>query len=420
MLKTKDIVLKISRSKDGKTVIKNFGYLSLLQFAGYLFPLITMPYLARVIGTDGFGKIAFASAVMVWIQTIADWGFNFTATRDVAQNRNDKDVVSQIFSNVLWARCLLTLLSGLVLAAITLFIPYFKANASIIFVTFLMVPGQVLFPDWFFQAIERMKYTTLFNIAIKLVFTIAVFVVIKEKDDYIYQPLLTTTGYVLCGMASLWLILKRWGYKLYKPNLHNILATIKSSTDVFINNLMPNLYNSFSVMLLGIWGGPVANGLYDGGNRFVNIFNSLLSVLSRAFFPFLSRRSEKHNVFALINLTSATLAALLLVLFAPLIVKTMLGPDFSESVKVLQVMSVSLVFLAMGNTYGTNYLIIHHQERSLRNITMLSSVIGMIIAFPLVKHYSFMGSAYVILICRGLLGISSYIKAKLIMRDTHK
>ena len=100
----------LSNSKEGKTVFANFGYLTLLQIAGYVFPLITMPYLARVIGVDGFGKIAFASVVVVWFQTIADWGFNLSATRDVAQNKKNKEKVSEIFSNVLWARCFLTLL----------------------------------------------------------------------------------------------------------------------------------------------------------------------------------------------------------------------------------------------------------------------------------------------------------------------
>ena len=74
------LIQKVNNSKDGKTLLMNFGYLSLLQIAGYAFPLITMPYLARVIGPEGFGKIAFASAVVVWFQTIADWGFNYTAT----------------------------------------------------------------------------------------------------------------------------------------------------------------------------------------------------------------------------------------------------------------------------------------------------------------------------------------------------
>ena len=173
MSKFSEIKKRISGSKDGKTVFANFGYLSLLQIAGYVFPLITMPYLARVIGADGFGKIAFASAIVVWIQTISDWGFNLTATRDVAQNRADKEKVSRIFSNVLWARCLLTIFSGLLLLIAVLTVPYLRENADIIFVTFLLVPGHILFPEWFFQAIEKMKYTTIFNLLIKLVFTIA-------------------------------------------------------------------------------------------------------------------------------------------------------------------------------------------------------------------------------------------------------
>ena len=169
MKRISEIKKQINKSKDGKTVFANFGYLSLLQVAGYVFPLISMPYLARVIGADGFGKIAFASAIVVWIQTISDWGFNLTATRDVAQNRDDTELVSRIISNVLWARSILTLLSGIILLAVVLLVPYLRENADIIFVTFLLVPGHILFPEWFFQAIEKMKYTTLFNLLLKLV-----------------------------------------------------------------------------------------------------------------------------------------------------------------------------------------------------------------------------------------------------------
>ena len=189
MNKFSEIKKQINKSKDGKTVFANFGYLSLLQVAGYVFPLISMPYLARVIGAEGFGKIAFASAIVVWIQTISDWGFNLTATRDVAQNRDNKELVSIIFSNVLWARSILTLLSGIILLLVVLLVPYLRENADIIFVTFLLVPGYILFPEWFFQAIEKMKYTTFFNLFLKLVFTVAVFVFIHKREDYRKPPI---------------------------------------------------------------------------------------------------------------------------------------------------------------------------------------------------------------------------------------
>lgn len=414
MNKITEIKNKINSSKNGKTVFANFGYLSLLQIAGYVFPLITMPYLARVIGADGFGKIAFASAIVVWIQTISDWGFNLTATRDVAQNRNNKEKVSRIFSNVLWARCILTILSGLILLFVVLVVPYLRENADIIFVTFLLVPGYILFPEWFFQAIERMKYTTIFNLIIKLIFTISVFIFIHKREDYLIQPLLTTIGYLLCGIGALYLILKKWGYTLYKPELTEILETIRNSADVFINNLMPNLYNSFSVMLLGFFCGSTANGVYDGGNKFPTIFYNFQSVLSRAFYPFLARRPDKHSFYAKLNIGSALIGAVFLIAISPLVIKIMLGDEFEKSVIVMQILSFSSFFLAMSYTYGTNYLIINHKEKPLRNLTFVSSIVGMCVSIPLVYYFSYIGAAVTVLFCRGLLGIGSYVLAKYI------
>lgn len=412
MNKFSEIKNQIAASKEGRTVFANFGYLSLLQVAGYVFPLISMPYLARVIGADGFGKIAFASAIVVWIQTISDWGFNLTATRDVAQNRDNKELVSIIFSNVLWARSILTLLSGIILLLVVLLVPYLRENADIIFVTFLLVPGYILFPEWFFQAIEKMKYTTFFNLFLKLVFTVAVFVFIHKREDYLIQPLLTTIGYLLCGIGALYLIFKKWGYTLYKPQWTEIFETIRNSTDVFVNNLMPNLYNSFSVMLLGFFGGSTANGIYDGGNRFPSIFYQFQSVLSRVFYPFLSRRPDKHSFYAKLNIVSALVGSVILVLISPLIIKIMLGDEFEKSVVVMQILSFSVVFLAMGYTYGTNFLIINHKEKPLRNLTFISSIVGMCVSVPLVYYFSYIGAAVTVLLCRGLLGVGSYVLAK--------
>lgn len=418
MKKASELKKQIIGSQDGKTVFANFGYLSLLQIAGYVFPLISMPYLARVIGADGFGKIAFASAIVVWIQTISDWGFNLTATRDVAQNRNDKEKVSRIFSNVLWARCILTILSGLILLVVVLVVPYLRENADIIFVTFLLVPGYILFPEWFFQAIERMKYTTIFNLIIKLIFTISVFVFIRKREDYLIQPVLTTMGYLLCGIGALYLILKKWGYTLYKPEWTEILKIIRSSTDVFINNLMPNLYNSFSVMLLGFFGGSTANGLYDGGNKFPTIFYQFQSVLSRAFYPFLSRRPDKHSFYAKLNIGSAMIGAVFLIAISPLVIKVMLGDEFEKSVIVMQVLSFSVIFLAMDYTYGVNFLIINHKEKPLRNLTFVSSIVGMSVSIPLVYYFSYIGAAITVLLCRGMLGIGSYVLTKMYKKKT--
>lgn len=413
------LIDRLRASKDGKTVAKNFGFLSLLQITSYVFPLITMPYLANVIGKEGFGKIAFAAAVIMWVETVADWGFNFSATRDISQNRDDKDKVSRIFSNVFWARLFLSTISGLILLLLTLFVPYLRANYLILLISFLMIPGHILFPEWFFQGIERMKYTTILNLGIKIFFTVAVFLFIKEKEDYIIRPLLTTIGYVVCGLVSLYLILYKWNYNLYPPKFKYIFNSIVASTDVFINNLMPNLYNSFSVMLLGFWGGPSGNGIYDGGVKFVEIARSLQNVLSRAFFPFLARRSDKHYIFVRISLITAVIMGSFLFVFSPLIVNLLLSSEFQDSVLVLRILSVSLIGLALNNSYGTNYLILQHHEKELKQVTIIASIIGLILSFPLVYYFTYIGAAITITVTRLLLGILVYYKSLKYITNVH-
>lgn len=412
MSKIKAKIGQIVKNKEAKTVAGNFMWLSLLQVAGYVFPLITMPYLARVIGVEGFGKIAFAGAIMVWIQTIADWGFNLTATRDVAQNRDNPQKVSEIFSNVLWARCVLMLLSFIVLVLLILLVPKFRENSSIILVTFLMVPGHILFPDWFFQAIEKMRYITILNVLMKLIFTVAVFIFIKQPEDYILQPLFTSLGYVVSGLIALYYIVYKWDIKIHKPNGRGVLQTIKRSTDVFINNLAPNLYNSFSTVLLGFFGGGIANGIYDGGVRFFNIGNQLLHIFTRTFFPFLSRRPEKHNQFAMLTIGVTVVMAVILYVGAPWLVEFILSPEFADSVIVLRILAISLVFVTLSSVYGSCYLIVHKQERLLRKITVYSSLSGFIIAWPLIYYFSYVGTALTVAFSRFLLGVFTMFFAK--------
>lgn len=411
-----NLINYIKKSKEGKVLVSNFAYLSLLQIAGYIFPLLTLPYLARVIGAEGFGKIAFAAAIMTWIQTIADWGFNYTATRDVARNRDEIKKVSEIFSNVLWARIFLMIISFLFLIILIISIQKFRDDCLIILVTFLMIPGHIMFPDWFFQAMEKMKYITILNIISKLLFTIAVFVFIHDKSDYILQPLFVSLGFVLSGVISIYFIITRWKIKILRPSFSAIIVTIKNSTDVFINNLMPNFYNSFSSILLGFTGGDIANGKLDAGNKFILVANQFMQVISRVFYPFLSRRIDKHSFYEKFNLLVGFLVSIGLFILAPWLIRYFFTEEFNGSIAVMQILAVSIFFLALSNVYGTNYLIIEGYEKLLRNITMICSVIGMVSAIPLIYYFSYLGAAITITLSRCLLGLLIMFYAKKVSR----
>jgi len=415
--KYKALKQRLNASKDGKALASNFGYLMIMQVTCYIFPLLTIPYLARVIGVDGFGKIAFAAAVIVWFQTITDWGFSYTATRDVARNRDNLEKVSEIFSNVFWAKSLLAVVSFIILFLLTKSITYLNENQILLFITFLLVPGRILFADWFFQAMERMKFITIFDLISKASFTGLIFLFVKEKTDFILQPLFLSLGSIVVGVASLYIIVIKWKVKILLPNWFAIKQTIVSSKDVFINNIVPNFYNSFSSVLLGFFGGSIANGLLDAGSRFVNIIQQFSGIISRVFFPLLSRRSDKHSIYAKLNIIISLIFSILLIIFAPYIIELFFTSEFYESIIILQIMAISLVFLALSSTYGVNFMIIHGYERILRNITIMSSLFGFIISFPLIYYYSFMGAATTITLTRIVLGLSIMYRAKIIQRD---
>ncbi len=408
---------RVIKSKDGKVLFDNLISLSLLQVAGYIFPLITIPYLSRVIGVDKFGEIAFASAIIAYFQTVSDWGFNYTATRDIAKNRDNKDKVSQIFSSVMWARLLLTVLSFIVLLILILIIPKFRETSALILITFCLIPGHIMFPEWLFQGLERMKYITILNIIAKAFFTIAVFVFIREKSDFILQPLFTSLGYIISGLIAMYFILIRWKIRFIKPSLVDIKTTIIKSTDVFINNIMPNLYNNFSVLLLGFFAGSVSNGKLDAGSKFVNIASSFNALLSRAFYPFLSRKINKHDLYAKISICIAIILSFILFLLAPFLIKVFFTAEFYDGIVVLRIMSISIPFLTLSNIYGTNYMIIEGYEKTLRNITVRSSLIGFVISIPLVYKFDYIGAAVTITLTRAILGIGIMYRGLKIRKD---
>lgn len=398
---------RLNESKDGRALVSNTAYLFLLQVSGFIFPLLTIPYLARVIGVEGFGKIAFAAGVMIWLTTISDWGFNYTATRDVAKNKSSPEKVSEIFSNILWARCLLASVSFIFLLTLIAIVPYFRENSSILLVSFLMIPGNIFFPQWFFQALERMQFITIFSLVSKIIFTASVFIFIKEESDFILQPLFISLGNIVCGIAAMYVILRKWHIKLSYPNYQTIISAIKSSTDVFINNLMPNLYNSLGIVLLGLWWGTSANGIYDAGKKLIAIMHSFMDIIVKVTFPFLSRKIEAHNLFARVYLSASILLSLLAFLISPIFIKFFYTDAFDDALIVMRISSISIFLVAVSKVYGTNYLIIEGHEKILRNITIRSSLISFIISLPLIYFYGYIGAAITLVLAQFLIGAST-------------
>lgn len=403
---------RIKSSKDAKTLMTNFISLSILQIVSYIFPLLTLPYLSKIIGVGKFGELAFTSSIIWYFQVFVDYGFDYTATRDIARCKNDKNRISDIFSNVIWSKFLLLLVSFVIIMLLIFVIPNLYHMRVIFLFTFMSVVGNAFYPVWLFQGLERMKYMTILSTLSRGMFTLFIFIFIQKESDYIYRPLLISLG-IFCGtIVSIYIVIFKWKIKLYIPSFYSLSMTIRNSTNVFLSRMSENLYDAFSVMLLGGIHGSVASGIFDSGFKLSSASQQFLGVLSRTFFPYLSRKIEKHRLLSIYYILISIIVNSLLFIFSPWLMNLFYSPEFYMGVVVLKITSISGVFMTISFMYGSNYMIIMGYERDFRNITFVSSFIALILGIILIYYYSFIGAAITITFARILLGVGYYIKVR--------
>ena len=408
----KDKISQYKKSANARNLLANFISLSALQVISYFFPLITMPYLARVIGVNGFGSIAFASAVIAYFSTVTDWGFRYTAVREISIHRHNISKVSEIFSQVLLCKTILMLCSAVVLYLLILVIPLFRNNSAILWATFALIPGYILFPDWLFQAMEEMKYITVMNIAAKTIFTVLIFCAIKTEGDYVIEPLLQASGYLVSGVIAFWYAIRHFKIKFTFPTIRSAFVTMKGSSNMFVAQFFPTLYNNLSIILLEGISGARANGLFSAGFKFISIMDQVSQALSRTFYPFLARRMDKHNFYVRLSGGISILMSLFLLTFSHVLINIFYTPDFEGAKTVIQIMACSPFFLFLMNSFGTNGLVLIGKDYVLRNIVIICSIIGLILAIVSIYLWNYVGVALAITTTWGIRGFMTYIMYK--------
>lgn len=338
---------RILSSEEKRAVVENFLSLSSLQAANYILPLITLPYLVRVLGPGKYGLIAFAQALTQYLITFSDYGFILSATRDISVNRDDPQKVSDIFSSVMTVKSILVAASFILLCSIVVFIPRFREDGRVYLYMFGVVFGNFLFPTWFLQGMEKMRYIAILNIVSKLIFTILIFVFIRNEGHYIYVPVINSFGYITAGVLSLWLIFKRFNVRFSLPRFGSVRRQLKSGWHVFVSRISISLYTTTNVFLLGLFANDAVVGYYAAGEKLIRVVISLFEPVFQALYPYISKLasiSRERTIRNLRALLSFSLIASFSIFFvfifgAGRIVLLILGEKFIESAIIVRILS---------------------------------------------------------------------------------
>ena len=184
-------------------VIKNIFSLYIIHFANYLLPLIVVPYLVRVLSPSGFGIVSFAQSLIAYLTIFVDYGFALSATRKISVYRNNKIEVSRIFFNVLAAKGFLGLIGFIVLLLLTSLIPQFKEISTLLIILYGTIVGNILFPIWLFQGLEKMVFISVINLTTKILMVMGIFLFVKSSQDYLlYAIILSVSSMFEIGRAS--------------------------------------------------------------------------------------------------------------------------------------------------------------------------------------------------------------------------
>lgn len=415
-----------------KTILSNFTYLSVLNGLDILLPLAIIPYITNVVGATYFGYYAFVLVLVQNINIVTSYGYLFSATKKISQNRDNPDAVNATFSAVIAGRLLIAMIAVAFVFAISGVL--FKDSVQLfMFITSLgMIFGDVFIPTWLFQGFERMKYVTIVNSFSKILFTLLVVVVVKERQDYRYILLMSSIGYFLAAVLSMILVRRQFGLALRVPSWASVTVELKDGLPLFLSTIGMSLYRNINVIVLNFFVSSASVAVYALAEKVIKACQSLVNPLSQALFPYFGyrmregREAERKSDIRVLGRISAALALMLVLASAGIfmfsgVLSRFLGDDFDKASPLLDMMIPVLVFGCLNYLLGFVGLVNMNRQKYFFYAVMSSGTIALLTLLVLVRFIGVEAAAIAMDISEVTLFVCCIVKlVKIYRNDTDK
>lgn len=400
------------------SLIKNVASLGIVQVANYVLPLLYLPIVSRIIGPDKFGVINYATSFVYYFYLVISYGFDLSATRRLAKDADNVEFRRIVFSEVFYSQIFLLLLSTGMFLCFLYIVPPLAAEKEVAIFSFSICIATTLTQNWMFQAMQDLPKVAILNFVSKLLFTVFVLMVIRQKQDYVWQPLLMSGIQIFVAVISFIWAYKRYHLKFIKIPLRQVFGLLWAEKTVCFSLIVMSLYTTTNTVILGLYQSSEQVGYFTAAQKLILVFQSVINVpLAQAFYPFIARAfadSKQGGIIMVqkfipvIWLFTAGIGFFMLA-FGPIFMKWFYGSRFEPSIPVFMIMVFVPMLIALSNTFGVQVMLNLKLDRSYFIINAIGAAFSIGLNLIMVKQWGYVGSAINWLFTEFLIALGMFI-----------
>lgn len=368
-----DITDKIIRHK---VLFQNFSYLTLLESFGLIFPLLTYPYLIRIFGKEIYGLVIYVQTIVSYLGIVINFGFNVSITKDISQNRTDKNKLRELFTGVYILKLLI---------AVLLFIIYVIVLSSLhinhktlYYISYGLCLQEILFPIWFFQGMEKMKFITYISFFSRLLFLCCIFLFVKNESDYLLVPIINSLGGILTGIISIMTIKKTFDVYFVRVGYRFLKTLFVDSIPFFFSRLSSLIMERANFIIIGNTLGYAEVAIYDLAFKIINVLKTPFMLFAQVLYPNTakSRNMELVKKSFYFSIILGVLFAMCLMFLSRVIVVFLGGTQMLAAVPLVRILGIYLPIVGCSTILGASALVVSNQIKAYNR-----SVIGSFIMY---------------------------------------
>lgn len=403
-------------AKINKRLIENIISLFTIKGLEYILAFITFPYLVRVLQVENFGAVVFVQGIIQYFVLFTDYGFNLLGPKEIAQHDSIKER-GKIFASIFCAKLILLLISTIVFICMLIGAKYINDIDIILYsVVYLMVIGNVIFPIWFFQGIQQMRYITIVNIIGRFLSVACIFYFVKAPSDYILAGLFQAIVPLIAGICS-WIILwKKYREVFILPKFKNVKQVFIDAWEIFTSTIAINLYTASNIVFLGLLTNNTIVGYFSGAQKIIQNINQLISPVIQAIYPYVSKTASNSKNDALKFLRKIVLilgggnfiGSILIFIFAEWIVDILLGAGYEQSVLLLRILAFLPFIISLSNIFGIQTMLVFGMEKQFNKVLLSAAIVNTVIVLPMIYFYQAIGVSVSMTITETFVTLSMY------------